>query len=443
MARQRVHNRRAGHTGSTGASWISYSDMMAALLLVFVLILCVSLYQYFTMLSEKTEEILRQQSVMEEQRRQLDNQAIQLAAQSVVIGEQSVLVLAQQTQLDEQQAALNLQQTQLDEQAATLTAQEATLQSQSATLTAQQQEIEQQKTTLALQQQQLDEQAATLAAQKAALDEQAATVAAQQAKLDEQETTMATQQAKLDEQETTLSSQQATLTQQETTLAQKQAEIDAANEQLAIREQELLTLQQRVSDQQTALDEQTGKIDNLVGLRSKIITDLSTELSRASLSATVDPATGDIMLNSAIFFGVGQYNIKADGLALLDQFVPVYLSVLTKPEYAPYLGEIIIEGHTDSQGEYISNLELSQNRALAVAKYCLEMPSLSAADRQMLQSILTATGRSESDLIYNPDGTENREASRRVQFKFRLKDAEMIAEMNRLLQQGGNGGTAE
>ena len=38
MARQRIHNRRAGRGSSgTGASWISYSDMMAALLLIFVL----------------------------------------------------------------------------------------------------------------------------------------------------------------------------------------------------------------------------------------------------------------------------------------------------------------------------------------------------------------------------------------------------------------------
>ena len=58
MARQRIHNRRAarGSLGG-GASWISYSDMMAALLLIFVLILTYSLYQYFTMLETKTKEL--------------------------------------------------------------------------------------------------------------------------------------------------------------------------------------------------------------------------------------------------------------------------------------------------------------------------------------------------------------------------------------------------
>ena len=51
MARQRIHNSRAGHgAGNSGASWISYSDMMAALLLIFVLILSYSLYEYFTMM---------------------------------------------------------------------------------------------------------------------------------------------------------------------------------------------------------------------------------------------------------------------------------------------------------------------------------------------------------------------------------------------------------
>ena len=53
----RIRNRRAARTSNSGASWISYSDMMAALLLVFVLILSVSLYQYFTMLETKTAEL--------------------------------------------------------------------------------------------------------------------------------------------------------------------------------------------------------------------------------------------------------------------------------------------------------------------------------------------------------------------------------------------------
>ena len=58
MARQRIHNSRAGRgSGNSGASWISYSDLMCALLLMFVLMLSVILYQYFTMIETKTAEL--------------------------------------------------------------------------------------------------------------------------------------------------------------------------------------------------------------------------------------------------------------------------------------------------------------------------------------------------------------------------------------------------
>ena len=147
----------------------------------------------------------------------------------------------------------------------------------------------------------------------------------------------------------------------------------------------------------------------------------------------MDQNTGDIILESRVFFQTNSSEIREDGKSLLDQFVPIYLSVLLREEYKDYIGEIIIEGHTDSTGTYLKNLQLSQDRALRVAEYCLTMGNLSSAQRRLLQSILTAKGRSSNDLVYNPDGSENLEASRRVEFKFSLKDAEMIEEMNRIL----------
>ena len=107
-----------------------------------------------------------------------------------------------------------------------------------------------------------------------------------------------------------------------------------------------------------------------------------------------------------------------------------------QPEYKDYVAEIIIEGHTDSDGTYTSNLKLSQERALSVAQYCLEMDGLSGSMKNKLQDILTATGRSESDLVYNADGSENKEASRRVEFKFRLIDTQMLQQMNDILRSG-------
>ena len=95
---------------------------------------------------------------------------------------------------------------------------------------------------------------------------------------------------------------------------------------------------------------------------------------------------------------------RQEGQDLLNRFIPVYLDVLLRDKYADYLGEIIIEGHTDSSGSYETNLKLSQDRALQVALYCLNMPSLTRAQKAKLQQILTAKGRSYSDLVYDSEG---------------------------------------
>lgn len=120
----------------------------------------------------------------------------------------------------------------------------------------------------------------------------------------------------------------------------------------------------------------------------------------------------------------------------MEEFIPVYLGVLLQDEYEAFLGEIIIEGHTDTQGAYLLNLELSQQRALSVASFCLQMPGLSDSQLKKLREILTAKGRSYSDPIYDANGRVNMDASRRVEFKFRLKDAEMIDEIREMLSSG-------
>lgn len=327
MARQRIHNRRAAHgSPGGGASWISYSDMMAALLLIFVLILTYSLYQYFTMLETKTKE------------------------------------------LDEERDKVRVQENAL----------------------------------------------------KIMSDE-----------LDQKEQTLIIIRSDLDSKEEELNAANLIL-------ISKEEELEKLQNALIIKQADLDKATARLEEQQLLLASQASRIDDLVGIRTAMIRELSTALSHANLKATVDPNNGDIVLDSSVFFESGKYTIKQEGQELLNRFVPVYLNVLLRDEYSDYLGEIIIEGHTDSQGSYETNLKLSQDRALQVALYCLNMQALSREQKTRLQQILTAKGRSYSDLIY-VDGKEDADASRRVEFKFSLKDAEMIDEMNRILSQQEEG----
>jgi len=326
LARRR--SGRGPRGGDNGAHWISYSDMMASLLLVFVLAVVYSVYQYYSMLEIKTKQLNEQQA-------ELDRATITLVQREEELEAANVTLMGKQEEL----AAIQIQ---LDQQENDLHAAQTALKTK---------EEEQ-----ALLQLQLAEQADKLAAMQTVLDAQKA---------------------------------------------------------------EMLTYQRR--------------IDDMIGVRSQIIQELTKALKAANLNASVDNATGDITLESTVFFDSNSYNIKDEGRELLSRFLPVYLEVLMRPEYADFVGEIVIEGHTDDQGSYMTNLKLSQNRALSVAEYCLTQLNLSSRQAAQLQQLLTAKGRSFSDLIKNGDGTVNRDASRRVEFKFRLKDAEMIQEMNRIL----------
>lgn len=282
---------------------------------------------------------------------------------------------------------------------------------------------------------QLDIKTKELEAQKSELNRTQIILASQQTELDKsrvalmgKEEELASIQIQLDKQENDLfAAQTALLTQEE---EQALLQLQLSSQQDALSSQEI-----RLGAMQELMNAQQRQLDDLLGLRTEIVQELSASLSAAHLAAKVDPSTGDIMLDSQLMFDTGRNELSFAGQQQLASLIPVYLEVLMRPEYINYVAEIIVEGHTDSKGSYIFNLELSQNRALSVATFCLELPMLSPEQRSVLTDILTAKGRSYSDPIKNPDGSENMDASRRVEIKFRLKDTEMIQRMNEILTQ--------
>ena len=219
-------------------------------------------------------------------------------------------------------------------------------------------------------------------------------------------------------------------------LQEQQAELEENRTALTAAQQSLSLQQSKIDEQAALLAAQQSEIDKLIGMRSRIIEELRDELRGAGLDAVVDKNTGAIAFTGAVLFDSGKNELKQSGKALLNAFIPVYVRTLMSEENDDYVAEIIIEGHTDTDGTYLNNLALSQERALAVVSYCLsgEMTGLSYAEKEVLQSIITANGRSYSDPVYAADGTVDKEASRRVVFKFRMKDSEMIDQMSEILE---------
>ena len=255
--------------------------------------------------------------------------------------------------------------------------------------------------------------------------------------LETKEAQLSTQQSLLIDQEAELKDKEQLLATTTLMLQEQQAELEENRTALTAAQQSLSLQQSKIEEQAALLAAQQSEIDKLIGMRSRIIEELRDELRGAGLDAVVDKNTGAIAFTGAVLFDSGKNQLKDSGKALLNAFIPVYIRTLMSGEYEDYIGEIIIEGHTDTAGSYLTNLALSQERALAVATYCLsgEMTGLSYQEKQMLQGILTANGRSYADPVYMADGvTVDMEASRRVVFKFRMKDSEMIEQMSAILE---------
>lgn len=319
--------------------WRSYSDLMAGVLLLFVLIMCVTLFQAQKSYNESLKEQDEKLAMQEEYTKQL---------------------LEKQNKLDEQAGTLESQNEQIESQ---------------------------------------DKELASLAA-----------------KLEEQKKELAKQQKTLDGQEKKLSNQQNTLEEQKKKLESQQTALDEKTELLETQQQ---------------------KIDNIIGVKAEVVEALKKEFAANDLNVDIDSKTGALTLDANVMFDYDEAELTDSGKKTLEDVLPVYCKVLLEDKYKKYLGEIIIDGYTDTDGDYSYNLELSQKRSLAVAQYLLEIQRdfLDSAKSKDLEECLTVNGHSMSNPVLDSSGQVDKEASRRVEVKFRLKDEEMIQELNKIMQE--------
>lgn len=231
------------------------------------------------------------------------------------------------------------------------------------------------------------------------------------------------QQEQLDEQQTALQSAQVTLEQREAELQESQALLGAQQKTLA--------------QQQTALETQQEQLEQIIGVKRDLVAALSDAFSSSDLRISIDEQTGAIRMDSSVLFDYDSSKLTRAGEKTLDALLPAYFDVVLSDEYVDYISEIIIEGHTDTAGTYTYNLTLSQARAEAVAAYCLDDGEalFPAGTLARVRILVSASGRSWSDPVYDENGQVDAEASRRVEIKFRLSDEQMIDQMLDVLQK--------
>lgn len=166
-------------------------------------------------------------------------------------------------------------------------------------------------------------------------------------------------------------------------------------------------------------DEDT--VNELLDIRDGFIEELELAFDVYGIDVTVDEESGKVSLDSSILFAHDESELSQEGKAFLDNFVAAYWFAMGSCTEADYVSEILVEGHTDTNGSYDYNLVLSKERADSVANYCMTAcDELGAGAADYFGEMLTSVGRSYDEPVYDADGTVNMDASRRVVFRFRL-----------------------
>lgn len=235
--------------------------------------------------------------------------------------------------------------------------------------------------------------------------------------------------------QTELDAARADLEQSRLEIENSMAQLTQAYEEAAMTKEELDAAYREIDNAQSELAATRTELENIVGIRTDIIGELQERFNNSSMQ--VDAQTGSITFSSDVLFRYNSATLTKDSKETLKEIIPMYLEVLLQDNYRSYIAEIIIEGHTDTDGGYASNMTLSYNRANSVAQFCLNKSNgLSENKIEQLQELLTVNGRSFSSPIYKAGSEEiDMAASRRVEIKFRLKEDEMIEKISAILKQ--------
>lgn len=200
-------------------------------------------------------------------------------------------------------------------------------------------------------------------------------------------------------------------------------------------EAELAKAYSEIDNAKAELAATKSELQDIVGIRTDIIGALQSTFRNSTMK--VDSQTGSITFSSDVLFRYNSAKLTTDSKDTLKEIIPLYLDVLLQDAYRPYIAEIIIEGHTDTDGGYQSNMELSYNRANAVANFCQDPKNgLNAEKIEQLRQLMTVNGRSYSNPVYQENSSEiDMASSRRVEIKFRLREDEMIEKIAGILAQ--------
>ena len=173
-----------------------------------------------------------------------------------------------------------------------------------------------------------------------------------------------------------------------------------------------------------------------VSLYNRLMVEFEDDLPK--WKARIDKETLSVQfMEPEVLFKTGSAEVTESFKLILDDFFPRYLRIIFSKEYEECIDEIRIEGHTssewgsdesDNDSAYFNNMRLSQDRTRSVLIYCFSIAGDSTQKIKMRKHI-TANGLSSSRLIMDKKGFEQKQLSRRVEFRTRTNAEQKIVEI--------------
>jgi len=172
------------------------------------------------------------------------------------------------------------------------------------------------------------------------------------------------------------------------------------------------------------LKKQTYDIRKITEIKKEIIA----ELDQAFLNDIYyEKKDGSLDFGKLNLFPAGEALYDEEAIVSLKTAFEKYVTILAK--YKEYIKSITIEGHTDSSGTYEYNLKLSQKRAATIMKYLFAQNVIKS---YQLRSLLHAEGLGSKEMI-KINGIEDKEASRRIKIKFKIKDVKVLENIKKII----------
>lgn len=261
------------------------------------------------------------------------------------------------------------------------------------------------------------------------------------------------------EKDTKIQNLSKNINQQEDKISGLYAAIDQKSDTIKLSHAANSGLKQEISDMASILAGKNREISNLKNqtyhkkLRQKIAAKMASRFENLGIDVELDKKTGKIFLRSDqnYLFANASSTLEREMKSKLEKLIPIYSEeLLSDPKISSLVTEINIVGHAsprfkkrsvnpfDAQSEaYQFNLNLSVNRANAVAKYVFNPDFGKFKHKNKFRSLIAVSGMSFSKPIENSQhranapplseqdglcGNYNCKESRRVEIGFGLRE---------------------